>query len=108
MVKKSLEYFPAIMSFRGTIPSSSMIKAMWSIILHIHTLRGVVKALEGGERKWREVKGTEKKTRQNQIFKYNDHLSTLGEWKTAGKQSFTFFLENKTFTKRFFRKYLKR
>lgn len=32
LVKKSLEYFPAIMSLRGIIPNSSMIKAMWSAI----------------------------------------------------------------------------
>lgn len=31
LVKKSLEYLPAIMSLRGTLPSSSMISAMWSI-----------------------------------------------------------------------------
>lgn len=30
LVKKSLEYLPAIMSLRGTLPSSSMISAMWS------------------------------------------------------------------------------
>lgn len=30
LVKKSLEYLPVIMSLRGTLPSSSMISAMWS------------------------------------------------------------------------------
>lgn len=33
LVKKSLEYLPAIMSLRGTLPSSSMINAIWSIWL---------------------------------------------------------------------------
>lgn len=30
LVKKSLEYLPVIMSLRGTVPSSSMISAIWS------------------------------------------------------------------------------
>lgn len=33
LVKKSLEYLPAIMSLRGTLPSSSMISAIWSMWL---------------------------------------------------------------------------
>lgn len=31
LVKNSLEYLPARISFRGTFPSSSMIRAMWSV-----------------------------------------------------------------------------
>lgn len=33
LAKKSLEYLPAIMSLRGTLPSSSMISAIWSMWL---------------------------------------------------------------------------
>lgn len=31
LVKKSLEYLPLIMSLRGTLPRSSMIRAIWSM-----------------------------------------------------------------------------
>ncbi len=45
LVKNSLEYFPVNMSLRGTAPSSSMIKAMWSTITHreCRAGRGVVR-----------------------------------------------------------------
>lgn len=43
--KNSLEYFPVNTSLRGTAPSSSMIKAMWSTITHrvCRAGRGVVR-----------------------------------------------------------------
>lgn len=42
LLKNSLEYFPVNMSLRGTAPSSSMIKAMWS------TITQSVSSREGG------------------------------------------------------------
>lgn len=40
LVKKSLEYFPAVMSLRGTCPSSSMINAIWSDKIRVRKERG--------------------------------------------------------------------
>lgn len=49
LVKKSLEYLPAIMSLRGTLPSSSMISAIWST-MGGGGVRGACQGGGGGEK----------------------------------------------------------
>lgn len=59
LVKKSLEYFPAKICLRGTGPSSSMIKAMWSIP-------------QEGERRGEEGEGWTRQTNDKQtVIKHN-------------------------------------